>query len=472
MKSEVFDKYNLKLKTLSPVFISDDKVSNLSPYTDFVFQDGELIIIDENKFTKELEKDLQSINEYVDGVKQMENTRSKFNLLDFINNRLNIDLEKLEKERFTINGNIGKEQIAKSISSLGRQFIPGSSLKGAIRTAIIYDWLLNTQKGKEFFNGLIKKINELYDELNKLNGKKENGERLDDKDFRRFRKLEKNVLSILNRGDKEINENENGFNEENIFGLPKSLNGYESRFIQISDSELIEPGNKEILQLKRIKLATETDVVKLWSEVIKSGTETSLSINIIRKFQKEELKKFNSGKITELFDAINKFSKSCIENEIEQLKNIKRNNALVYQTAINWYNDLKKLITESENSFAVLRIGSGKTYFDNSIGLAIKNNDNETFTKFRKLLRLGFDRNGNFANYFPSTRTIFVDTNSGEDMPIGWIVIYTDDKEQVINKFSGTQEKSLKENKVKEKEGIYSNDPLSRLKEKFKVTES
>lgn len=465
MKSEVFDKYNLKLKTLSPVFFSDDKVSNLSPYTDYVFQDGELIIIDENKFTKELEKDLKLINEYVDGVKEMENTKSKFDLLDFINSKLNINIEDIEKERFAINGQIGKEQIRKSISSLGKQFIPGSSIKGAIRTAIIYDWLLNSQNGIDFLEGLKKKINDLF---------KINQEFFEDKQIREFEKSKKSkqILSLISKGDKYKDPSDEGFNEENIFGLPRSLNGYESRFIQISDSELIEHGNKEILQLNRIKLALGTDVVKLWSEVIKSETEASFSINIIRKFQREELKKFNSREIIELFDAINKFSKSCIENEIEQLKNIKKNNALSYESSINWYNDLKKLITESDNNFAVLRVGSGKTYFDNSIGLSLKYNDNDTFTKFRKLLRLGFDRNGNFANYFPSTRTIFVDTESGEDMPVGWIVIYPEDKEQLINKFLGNQNNSTKEHTDKEKEDIDTNDPLERLKEKFKVTKS
>src|SRR5690606_13447122 len=89
----------------------------------------------------------------------------------------------------------------------------------------------------------------------------------------------------------------------------------------------------------------------------------------------------------------------------------------------SFYDDIKGEIRDIKASGALtcfLRIGSGKSYFDNSIGIAICLKNEDAFKKLREFYELGKapkERNFSPKEPFPITRTIISELT----LPLGWI---------------------------------------------------
>src|SRR3989304_2639019 len=140
------DNHKLNLTTLTPVFIGSDQGLDLSATTDFIVDSDKIKIIDQRKIETILSKDVELINEFVSEVK---NYAYSFNLKNFIENKLNTSVEGLTKGTIDIDGTLGSNSISTHISTVGKPYIPGSSIKGAIRTAIIYNFLSASSDGKK-----------------------------------------------------------------------------------------------------------------------------------------------------------------------------------------------------------------------------------------------------------------------------------------------------------------------------------
>ncbi len=159
-------KNNIKAITLSYIHIGSGVM--LSKGNDFVVIDGEegsdIYVIDANKFGAIIGSDLASINQWVDHIKR--GTAS-----EFIRNRTQGHSPMEYSKRRIINfadfrntqGTL-KECLH---DGMGRPYIPGSSIKGAIRTAVLAS--LARKKGREVLNNEFRRI---FQEENKSKRKR------------------------------------------------------------------------------------------------------------------------------------------------------------------------------------------------------------------------------------------------------------------------------------------------------------
>lgn len=145
--------YKMSLTTLSPIFIGSGEELNKSMY---VYNNREIMIIDERKLIKELllRKGLYEsfLNECYSG---------NLNLTNFLERHLNgykdMDIYKYKIMSYSdVKTNSKFNNINTFIkSSNGKPYIPGSSIKGAIRTAIIYGEIMNN---KNKYNNIFRDI--------------------------------------------------------------------------------------------------------------------------------------------------------------------------------------------------------------------------------------------------------------------------------------------------------------------------
>lgn len=423
MNSSKYLLEKIYLKTLTPIFIGQNQANDLSPYSDFVQDGNEIIYIDEKKFEKALLSKDGLIDNYVKSIRQKidkSKTQSNFNLKTFIENNLGA-VENFVKVKVSADQDIKHQSIKRFINTSGRPFIPGSSIKGAFRTAIIYIWLTSTDSGKNLVQELLEKVIKLSEKISELEKKKSNNT---------ISKEEENELKRL-RSKKNI-ENELGsiYNEQKLFGRISKDNkdGFDSRHIQISDTETFAFENLSVLKLQRIKLRDNTEVSPLPSETLNPNILGSFSFKLEKNFVKPELTKFNTFVIEDIFKILNEFSIASIEYELQSFRSF--NDELMksnekrktnYSNVIQFYEDLKTTIEKSNNEFAIIRLGSGKTFFDNSIGLAIFNADKAVFKQYRKLLELSKNPQTKklVEGRFPTTRTLVEATK----LPIGWMAL-------------------------------------------------
>ena len=453
MNSTKYVNKKLILRTLTPVFIGNDQGSNLSPVTDFIVKGENIHLINQTKLESLLNTNIHVLDKFVFAVK---NEGYKFDLEQFIREEINSDIEKLIKKTLEAEGYIGKNTIKAFITSNGKPFIPGSTIKGAIRTAIIYNYLITS--GEYIITNIFstaKKIHTLS-EIKKVRG-------LSEKDFKELNKLRKklkkgifNEFKLFKPKEKQIDKNGQSF----LIDL-----GHDFRHLQISDSKLLELTQTKVIELKREYLTQSKTKTSQWAQVLKKQVKVEFNFKIEKDFKDNFLKPINEKTYYEIFKMINKFSLDVIEFELERFHdfvNTAKNKEAIrnkVHSISEFYQRLKDIIISSNNKWAIIRIGGGKTYFDNSIGLALYKKDSEKFKQFRKSLGFWKHRSGKFVEEAsPITRTFYLDNKSNGYLPIGWTVIYFDDDIETIETLfsSETNPKgtSMQTNKKLEDENI------------------
>lgn len=145
--------YRMSLTTLSPIFIGSGEELNKSMY---VYNNREIMIIDERKLIKELLLRKGLYESFLN-----ECYSSNLNLTNFLEKHLNgykdMDIYKYKIMSYSdVKTNSKFNNINTFIkSSNGKPYIPGSSIKGAIRTAIIYGEIMNN---KNKYNNIFRDI--------------------------------------------------------------------------------------------------------------------------------------------------------------------------------------------------------------------------------------------------------------------------------------------------------------------------
>jgi CRISPR-associated protein Csm5 len=470
MISKKYIDEKIELYTITPIFIGDEEGSDLSPITDFVVERDKILIIDQKKFENHLSKDNTLIDEFVE---ELKNNSRNFNLRSFIENKLNADLNQITKCKIDLEGYLGQSNIKKFISTLGKPFIPGSTVKGAIRTAVIYNYFINSEKGKNIVDGILK------DTLLKF----QNFEKLEK--IKKERKLNKSEFEEY----KSIQNFKKHFNELYLFNITevkyennnrKEIKyGHDFRHLKFSDSNLLNHGVTKISELRVEYLNKKESKTSAWKQILIENTAAEFNLNIEKNFKDKFLQPLNNSTYFGIFKLLNRFSKDFIEFELaiynDFIKNSKEKNAIEnkLKDITNFYNDLIKKIEFSKDNFAIIRIGGGKTYFDNSIGLALYKADKEVFKKFRKILGFWKHSDNSIVNEdSPITRTFYHDKNTDRKLPIGWIVIYMKDQQLKIDEMFNNQVKINQENKSTEQAMNPEELDLSKLNNFGKVTYS
>lgn len=414
MQKQHQHKLKLQLTTITPVAVGGDKGDILSPYADFIFSEDKtkLHYLNLTKVGNAVAR-AGLLDDYVKGVRLgMNNTRSVFNLETDILDKLPED-----KADFFIRTvphfglDTETKQVMAVVKNAGSPYIPGSSIKGAIRTAVLYDWLVNTEAGKKELKTAAQKMEPLLELRIRIQTIQE------DKSWRRDFNKRQECTEL----EKEARKLENDiFNEVKLFG-PLNI-GSDARFIRISDTQ---PVNAiEIHALRRIRIVPgvgkRSSAIPQTLESVAPDTKLDFEISILPEFKNAALNYWKTSNFYDIFSVLNQFSKACIHNEIKEL-----GDALELKPVTNFEGEVQHLLAFYQNlqqrveaGEILLRLGFGKTINDNSLILALINGleeeDKQAIYDFRDAFFKVSDR----TDFFPMTRSI---NHKGE--PMGWVSI-------------------------------------------------
>ena len=250
-------------------------------------------------------------------------------------------------------------------SPLQEPYFPGSSLKGALKTVLMYDWLKTNEKATQKMEDVI-------------NGKYENGKH------------------------KEINFDwlEKEFEYKEIDNDNFTLQTIQ----QVSDSKILPKDSNIVVDCDR--------KMPMRLECIKKDASTEFELTLENYHWKD------------LALQANNYAFDCLNRELDLVENDKN--------LINYHNfsvDIYTLINdefELDNNIAYFRIGFGKGYYLNSLGLALYDyvkDKEKLYNKFERFLKRQFAKKGEFDDFsleeFPRTRLMVEKTQE----PLGWIKI-------------------------------------------------
>lgn len=360
------EKVKLKITTITPVAIGSG--DELSPYADYVLIGNEVYFIDKKKMVeKVVEKGGKLLDEYVYGVASgmdQSKTRSDFDLKNFLSgNKVVKDINEIASSKCKIEGNPESKLPIKGVikSPLGEPYFPGSSIKGALKTVLMYNWLKTNPKS------------------------------------------EATIENVINNGKLDWLEKEFEYKEDNSSGEVIRKNTIQ----QVTDSNFLHANNNIVVDCYR--------KMPIRIECIAKNITTEFELTL------------NNYKWSDLAKQANRYAEDVLEREFELIE--EQENLELYH---NFLVDLEEAVYNSPENVAYLRIGFGKGYYLNSLGVAIYNyvsqeGREELFDKFENYIKSQYERKDRFGNVisevdleeFPRTR-LFV-TNTQE--PLGWIKV-------------------------------------------------
>jgi CRISPR-associated protein Csm5 len=358
----------LILETISPIHIGSGESYSSA---EFLSMGNTIHRMDVNKIYNLLsEKEREVLVEHLE--------YQYFKLEDFFRGK-NLSIVELKLYSLERKGQVPRE-IKENVKTGIKGYLPGSSLKGAVKTAVM-NAFMDMDKKK------IEKIGKIFDNPD---AKRKNQE------------IQKFIENIFSSGGKQ-----------------SSYSDF-MRFVQISD---FVPVNRLcISEVKSLEVNDDIDSIDRWywyqrnNKVVQSFLET---IGIGEKLEGEIHFTYNddvhyslglkgNAEILNLEDIkcfIYNFSDKIIKHEISFSK--KYNISFL----LDFYRNLVKLNTPES---PVIKLGHGVGYLGTTIGLEIKKHDNEVFEQVRKSLR-----GKSYEFEYPKTRKIAVE----ENVPMGWCKI-------------------------------------------------
>ena len=366
-------KANIKLTTLSPIHIGDNDTKKLSSLADFIVENDHIRLIDHKKLDKIFEENEAFMEDYI---KEIRLHKGKtFSLKDFFKRKeYGVDIEEiLSDEKIPIIGTFTAKEIQPFISENGKRYIPGSSIKGAVRNAFAYKFL--------------KQNRYLVDNL------------LNNKNLARDKKPFFNV-------------------EKTIFGRNPNYNLF--RFVHITDTKPFQKGSSAVYHLNSYNIKKETPGSPINFENIREKVETDFRfslLNIGNSFISNFSpfwKNWNDLTLKNIFAMINDLSLNLINRELNEFRNKK-----TISKTVEFYNGLKKQIENSNNESAFLCLGRGTTTFGKTILLLL--NENELEDLRNKMKKSKFSKHFGWkyvpgkglqkSDIFPVTRLMYKEDN-------------------------------------------------------------
>jgi CRISPR type III-A-associated RAMP protein Csm5 len=364
----------LKIETYTPVSIGSGTV--MSPITDFFVSQKELCFLNKpelsNAIAEKRKTDLfskqiaKSIN--------ASRTGTNFSIDTFIKRELGMNPANIVTKTIPFpNATQTKEQITSCILSNGRPFIPGSTIKGAMKGAILYSWLMSSQ-GSNTLNNIIS--------------------------------------DIQNNRQPDLNFFSDQFPPYNQAQKPSNKRLYVD--ISIGDSELFPETSMVVFRTERLHLdGGRSKVPQTKLCIAKKQTSTFPYKSNQWPFNKDTI------------NMINEFAYQSLTVEQDILNQSSNVDYNASENLNQFYDSIKDEIVSIKTSNDVacfLRIGSGKSYYDNSIGMAIYLQNPNAFRSLQAKYKLGMaprQKVYKIKNIFPITRTVI----SGYNIPMGWVKI-------------------------------------------------
>jgi CRISPR-associated protein Csm5 len=384
---------SFKMETVSPVAIGDG--GRLSPLTDYVWlsDSEEIVLIDHKVFERRLYENEHLMDKFVRGVYQVHDKNKQYFLRDFIETVLNASVEDFMKgDFFPVSEMKSPKEINTILKEAGKPYLPGTTLKGAIKTALLYDWMLKQPESK------LAPAAHLKNMIRHLNPKKDK------------------VQTAYN----EI--------EDKLFGDIKKDERMDFSLIKVRDAEQFSQSSVIICNTERyhIRPGENTDKpntrkthVPIITEAIETGSSSNFEIlianNHSEKLQNDFLQFFLAeNPAQELLRLLNQFALAFIQNENKAISKMKEEVQKDLKYYLRFLEVIKTDIEKGDNKEAYLRLGKGKTYFNNSIGLSI-NKDKEAFESLRWMFAPEMGKRG--QKVFPITRQLILP----DYMPLGWV---------------------------------------------------
>lgn len=331
------DFYNITLMGLSPLYIgAGDKYSQL----DYIVKDNKIYILDFDELLSQIP--MEVINDLTNEITQnFQNNIWAGDVEEFLG-KYEINWQKCIEKTYDLVGVIGKNEINQFIKTGNIIYIPGSSVKGAIRTAIFFDIIDNhPNKRKE---------------------------------------LEKTLLRYFN--DRDIKKL---LQSERKSDAKRDL----LRALIISDFEL-EKKNVLITKSYVYHLREKEKTIPIYNEVLTRNFTSSGSIKINKKLINTKNALFTDYfdlKKENIINAINNLSNTIIEHELKEF------NALgdpELNDIIQFYENLTNQMKSLEENECILRLGQGSSVLQITLFLNFKHNK-QIVAKYKNLELVNFN---------------------------------------------------------------------------------
>lgn len=356
-----YDIFDIEIGSISPIHIG---CSDVYSQLDYVSKNNRVFILN---FDKILEKVAEgSIDDLTNDIlKNFDNNRWKGKVKDFFK-KYGIDWKEFVDREYDLIGEIGKNEIHKFISSGEGAYIPGSSLKGAIKTAVFFSILKNNDE------------------------------------------IRRNMIYNLKQNwrDKEIRKliSNNPFSD--LF-----------RAFQISDTQII--GDIKIAESKVYHFERKRFDTRIVYEVI-DGFKTESKVKIDKKLLETRQLKKNNFHLTKenIVKACNDFSKDIIKYEIKKLSNVDDTKIVKIK---EFYKNLEKEIENLQQNQCFLRIGQGSSSIATTMFLALKDNYEIKQKFIKRISRI--KRKRYTTEFFPLTSKYILESKDTATKPLGWIIL-------------------------------------------------
>lgn len=347
----------MTLEVLSPIHIGIGEI--LSPYSDYIYKNGFVHYINQEVLASDLEDredGEQILDQYVEFIKTNFHQPGRYKLIDFFEEH-SLDIEKYSKKHIPVTGVLNSEEIQRTMITGNVPYIPGSTLKGAIRTCILYGHL------------------------------KEEGYKLQD---------------LLNVKKTYIGQNIFGYYDKDML-----------KYLHISDTIPLSVESLQILKTVRWDLLKDVSTIPIVREVIPINSRYEIQIQSKGTAQDRIQQNFSylyKGNEADILTKINDFYFDVLQEEINVLTSYGRKE---FEHVLSFYRDLQKecLELKERKNGAILRVGAGKAFFENTVSLCLDTSDRQQILKRVK---------GGNSKVFPKTRTVIIEREVIVGV-LGWV---------------------------------------------------
>lgn len=307
--------HRLILTGLSPLFIgSGEKYSQL----DYIYRNNNIFILDFDKLLVQIP--LEVIDDLTNDINEnFENNIWKGDIKEFLS-KYKIDWEQSVEKKYDLIGEIGKNEINQFIKTGNQIYIPGSSIKGAIRTAILFKILTDHPERK---NAIIHNVLEHFND--------------------------KEIMKLIQSD-----------------GTTDLL-----RALIISDSHVDETSPVKITASTIYHLRNKKSTIPIYYEILDKNFSSIGTIKINHKLIDSNAlisRNFNLTK-ENIIEAINSFCEEIINYELEEFINRKDSNL---DNIVDYYKKLKAELTKLNDNECILRLGQGSSILGITLFLNFK----------------------------------------------------------------------------------------------------
>ncbi len=361
----------IKIKTVTPTLIrSGEEISNVTECV--VDSDSKkLRIIDKDKLIRVFEGQSQNPKELIDEFSSLIVNENK-TIEEFLKGK-KIDIEQITKYFIDIRSDIERgrrRNIYLPILSGEKAYIPGSTLKGIIRSALLFYYLKEDNKDIE---------------------------------------------------EKLLNKTKIYTGEDILRMEEKRIDTDAMKYVTVRDTDGIPFIELALYKIERLpqRMQSSTRGQGLYQYIIAIPSKKEFHTEVIVKISEKDnipdyWKTFLNDRDKEdnIWNTLKNYSTKLVDKEIEilgRLQTAKGEGCKVIENLLLYYRNIQSMLKNPENSSVYIPIGFGKTYYFNSLGYFIP----EASFKKLKIIKGNID-----PKLYPSTRWVL--KIGKKYYPIGW----------------------------------------------------